>query len=79
MSVMSELQYIFRKTFNDDSLAIAEKMAANDIDDWDSLSHVNLVIEAEKHFGIRFSTTEISLLENVGQFADVIRSKTGRS
>lgn len=79
MSVLSELQDVFRKTFNDDSLVIAEKMAANDIDDWDSLSHVNLVIEAEKHFGIRFSTTEISLLENVGQFADVIRSKTGRS
>ena len=78
MSVMSELQDIFRKTFNDDSLVIAEKMAANDIDDWDSLSHVNLVVEAEKHFDIRFSTTEISLLENVGQFANVIRSKTGR-
>jgi acyl carrier protein len=79
MSVLSELQDVFRKTFNDESLVIAEKMAANDIDDWDSLSHVNLVIEAEKHFGIRFDTTEISLLENVGQFADVIRSKTGRS
>ncbi len=79
MSVMSELQDVFRKTFNDDSLVITEKMTANDIDDWDSLSHVNLVVEAEKHFAIRFSTTEISFLEKVGQFADVIRSKTGRS
>ena len=79
MSVMSELQDIFRKTFNDHSLVIAEKMTANDIDDWDSLSHVALVTEAEKHFVIRFSTTEISFIENVGQFADIIRSKTGRS
>lgn len=79
MSIMSELQDVFRKSFGDDSIVVVPETTAKDIDDWDSLSHVGLVMAVEKQFGVRFSTTEISLLENVGQFADIIRSKTGRS
>ncbi|MCP4564776.1 MAG: acyl carrier protein [Bosea sp.] len=78
MSVMQELQDVFRKAFADDTIVLNEAMTAEDIEDWDSLSHVGLVLAAEKHFGIRFNTTEISMLENVGQFAQLIRDRTGR-
>lgn len=78
MSVMEELQVVFRETFDDDSIVIGRETTAEDIDDWDSLSHVHLVMAAEAKFNIRFNTTEISMLENVGEFVDIIKERTGK-
>ena len=78
MNVIEELQQVFRATFKDNAIEIGDSTTAKDIDEWDSLSHVGLVLEAEKRFGIRFSTAEIALLENVGEFAHIIRRRTGR-
>lgn len=78
MNVMEELQQVFRATFNDGAIVIDHTTTAKDVEEWDSLSHVGLVLEAEKRFGIRFNTAEIALLENVGEFVQIIRRRTGR-
>lgn len=74
--VMERLTEIFRDVFDDDSLTIHEAMTAADVDEWDSLNHINLVVAVEKAFGIKFTTKEIMAYENVGQFADAVDVKT---
>ncbi len=61
------LQAVFRSVFADDSLVITDHMTAADIDGWDSLGHINLVIAVEKRFKIKFATAEISRLKAFGQ------------
>ena len=78
MNVIEELQQVFRSAFNDGAIVIDPTTTAKDVEEWDTLSHVGLVLEAEKRFGIRFNTAEIALLENVGEFVQIIRRRTGR-
>ena len=70
--VMGLLHPIFRDVFDDDELIIEAKTTANDIDGWDSLTHIRLVISIEKAFGLRFTAAEISELENVGEMVELI-------
>ena len=70
--VMGLLHPIFRDVFDDDELIIEAKTTANDIDGWDSLTHIRLVISIEKAFGLRFTAAEISELENVGEMIELI-------
>ena len=61
--------------FNDDELLISRHTTANDVQDWDSIMHVSLVVSIEKAFGIRFSSSEVAGLQNVGELVDLIDSK----
>jgi len=70
--VMGLLHPIFRDVFDDDELVIETKTTANDIDGWDSLTHIRLVISIEKAFNLRFTAAEISDLENVGEMVELI-------
>ena len=70
--VMGLLHPIFRDVFDDDELVIETKTTANDIDGWDSLTHIRLVISIEKAFDLRFTAAEISELENVGEMVELI-------
>ena len=70
--VMGLLNPIFRDVFDDDELVIKANTSAKDIDGWDSLTHIRLVISIEKDFEIRFTASEISELENVGEMAELI-------
>ena len=70
--VMGLLYPIFRDVFDDDELVVEAKTTANDIDGWDSLTHIRLVISIEKAFDLRFTAAEISDLENVGEMAELI-------
>ena len=72
MDVISELQEIFRRVFFDDTIVLSGEMTADDIEDWDSLSHMELIREIEKKYDIRFTVTEIKETKNVGEFVDVI-------
>jgi acyl carrier protein len=73
------LQNIFRQVFNDQTLVLRDDMTAADIDGWDSLTHINLIIAVEKEMGIKFATAEISKMkepgQNVGTFRLLIESK----
>ena len=66
---------VFREGFDDDGLVITPEMTADDIDEWDSLSHIRLIVSHEIEFGVKFKTTELSDLRNVGDFIDLLKSK----
>jgi acyl carrier protein len=68
---------IFREVFDDDSLVLSPELSADDIDDWDSLSHIRLIVSHEKEFGVKFKTTEIGDIRNVGGLIDLLKSKLG--
>ena len=73
--VFDKLIPIFRNVFDDDELIIVETTKAADIDEWDSLAHIRLVLTIEKVFELRFTTEEISNLANVGDMAKLIMKK----
>ena len=75
MNTMETLNGIFQAVFDDDSLRISPEMTANDIDGWDSLSHVNLITAVEMKFRIRFTQKELLTLRNVGDLARNIEEK----
>jgi acyl carrier protein len=69
------LTEVFQDVFDDETLEILPKMTAEDVAEWDSLSHIRLIVSAEQAFGLRFASSEISELDNVGQFMDLIATK----
>lgn len=77
--VRQQLQKVFRDVFDDDEFEIADEMSAKDVEDWDSLQHINLIIAVEKAFKISFTVAEISRLkdpgQNVGTFTALIERK----
>jgi len=74
MTVMEKLNQVFQVVFDDDSIQISPEMTANDVDGWDSLSHVNLITTIEAKFNIMFSQKELLKHRNVGDLvADVER------
>jgi acyl carrier protein len=75
MELLDRLNEIFCEVFDDDDIRIAPEMTANDIDGWDSLSHVNLIVTIEAKFTIRFSQKELLTFKNVGDLLNSIRSK----
>jgi acyl carrier protein len=75
MTTLDQLNGIFRTVFDNDELAIRPEMTANDVDGWDSLSHVNLILAVEKGFGIRFNQKELLTFKNVGDLVRSIESK----
>ena len=78
MSAMEQLNAIFCQEFDDDDIKIAPETTANDVDGWDSLSHVNLIVAVEAHFGIRFSQKELLTFKNVGDLLRSIESKISK-
>jgi acyl carrier protein len=66
---------VFRETLDVDDLVLTPQLTARDVEGWDSLNHILLVVAVEQRFGIRFNTGEIDGLENVGQFIELIESK----
>lgn len=77
MTVLDRLTQIFRVTFKDEEIVVGRSTTAEDIEDWDSLTHVVLIMAVEKEFSIRFSASEIASLENVGDLITVIEAKNG--
>ncbi|GAW67874.1 acyl carrier protein [Geoanaerobacter pelophilus] len=77
MELKEQLNEIFCEVFDDDDIRISEEMTANDVDGWDSLSHVNLIVSIESEFNIRFSQKELLTFKNVGDLLNAIRSKLG--
>ena len=73
--IYQKLDGIFRNVFDDDTIVVRSELTAADVDEWDSLSHIRLILTIEKAFRIKFSASEIGKLKNVGEFADLIRSK----
>jgi len=77
-AVLSEVNAIFVEELADQSIVIGPDTTADDVDGWDSLTHVQLVVAIEKHFKIRFTAGEIQRFTNVGEMCDVITAKLSR-
>ncbi len=75
--IYERLQGIFRELFDDPALVLAPETTARDVERWDSLSHVDMMVMVEEAFGIRFSTREVTGLPNVGALVQVIERKAG--
>jgi acyl carrier protein len=73
--VFEKITEIFREEFDDDTLVIVDETNAEDIEDWDSLAHVELVMSMEKEFNMKFNIKEVGKLKNVGEMADLILSR----
>lgn len=75
MDIYPTLQTIFSEVFDEDGLTISPATTAADVEGWDSLAHLRLMLAAEQEFGVRFSAAEIAALTNVGDLAALIQSK----
>jgi len=73
--VKPRLETVFRDIFEDPSLVIHDTTTADDIEAWDSLTHIDLIVEVERTFGIKLSTGEVRGLKNVGDFIALIARK----
>jgi acyl carrier protein len=71
------LNEIFRQVLDDDSIDLKPSMTAEDVEGWDSMNHIFIVVEIEKRFGIKFQAAEMEELKNVGELAAVVRQKAG--
>lgn len=75
MEIKERLQEIFRDVFDEEDLEIREDMSAKDIDDWDSLAQINLIVAIEKEFEVKFNLDEVSQLKNIGEMLGLISKK----
>ena len=75
MKLNEKLTNVFREVFDDQTLNLNEEMTADDVDAWDSLSHVNLMIAIEIAFDIDFKQNEIQSFSNVGELVKCIKEK----
>lgn len=74
-NILEELQPVFREVFDDDSIVLTSETNADMIEDWDSLSHIRLVMAIEKKFGIKFSYDDLQNMKNVGEAAEIINHR----
>lgn len=73
--IMEQLQDIFRDVFADDSIVLQGTTTSSNIEDWDSLAHIQLISEIENHFGIQFTLQEAVAASDVSEFVQIIESK----
>ncbi len=73
--IYTRLDTVFQDVFDDESIHVTDATTADDIEDWDSFEHINLVVAVEKEFGIKFSMGQTNKLKNVGEMMDIILSK----
>ena len=74
--VLDRVQEVFRDVLDDEEIVLTDQTTADDIDDWDSLSHIQLVVAVEKAFHVKFSSKEILSWKNVGELVDSILTRT---
>lgn len=72
--IYERIENIFREILDDEDIVLSDTTVADDIDGWDSLTHVQLVVAIEKELGIRFTSREILSWKNVGQMVDTIQN-----
>jgi acyl carrier protein len=81
--IRAKFQAVLRDVFDDDTLVVHDSTTAAEVEGWDSLMHINLIIAIEKRFGVKFATAEISRLkepgQNIGTFLRLLISKLPRT
>lgn len=72
---LERIQFVFRDVFDDDALVLRPEMTAADVENWDSLTHINLIVGIEREFKVRFTTAEVTSLRNVGDLTALVEKK----
>ena len=73
--VFTKLEEVFVAVFDDPSIRLTRETTADDIDDWDSIEHIHLISAVEEAFGMKFAMREVSGMKNVGEMADILRTR----
>ena len=73
-AILKEVNNIFKLVLDDDDIDLQRNITADEVDDWDSLNHIQLIVGIEKHFKIRFSSSQIRSWLNVGEMCDEIET-----
>ncbi len=73
--VYERLTQVFRNMFDDDAIVISDATTSDDIEDWDSLEHINLLVAVEQEFNVKFNMNEVTNMKNVGEMVDIIISR----
>lgn len=73
--IYNKLTEIFRDFFDDESIELQDTTTSDDIEDWDSLEHINLIVAIEREFGIKFTMGEVTGMKNVGAMVDIIQER----
>jgi acyl carrier protein len=76
LMIYTRLTEIFEDVFDEDSIAVNPEMTAKDIDGWDSITNIRLMLTIEKAFKIKFTIPEIGKLENVGDLVRLIKARS---
>jgi acyl carrier protein len=75
--ILNQITDIMRDVFDEDDLEVSEETSAEDVEEWDSLSHVRLIVAIERKFGFKFKNSEIESLKNVGDLVNMVETKAG--
>lgn len=70
--VFEKLNEVFRDVFDDKNITVSDTTTADDIEEWDSLEHINLLAAVEQEFGIKFNMGQVVSMKNVGEMADIV-------
>lgn len=73
--ILKQVNDVFVDVLDNEGLVLNDNTTANDVDEWDSLTHIHLVVAIEKHFKIRFTSQEIQSWNNIGELVSCIASK----
>jgi acyl carrier protein len=73
--IYEQLNEVFRDVFDDDTIEVNDQTTSKDIEDWDSLEHINLIAAIETQFGMKFTMGQVVTMKNVGEMVDIISSQ----
>jgi len=77
--ILKEVNEIFKDVLDNDNIVLGRETTAKDVEDWDSLTHIQLVVAIEKHFKLRFASSDILEWKNVGEMCDSIEKRLQNS
>jgi acyl carrier protein len=73
--ILERTTAVFRDVFDDNSITITAETTAKDIEDWNSLMHINLVLAIEAEFGMKFSMGEVTGMKNTGEMFEILKAR----
>lgn len=76
-NIIARIEPIFRDIFDSYTGPVTAEISAHDVEQWDSLANIDLVVSVEKEFGVKFTTRDIAGLKSLGDLARLIVERTG--